>query len=426
MTAGIRTWATTALLLALSGAAMAEPDPQRIGQTEQAALVNARKALVAKLGEVRLTSTAAVADCTADDGRILADVQAFAAKLRPAGKPRWFADGSCEVDLETKLTDFLTAFRASFVRHYRGKEVKPADIDAKIADAGDRVIRVVGSAVLNRPERPDADVPPIWSHYSTAEGRAAATGAALADARRKLLRRIRTLDVTKGVTAGNLMAANDEIRTGLKTFVGQLPTGRPSYRPNELIVDVIIEAEVSDIAEQLKRLYLAHGTGDAARPTDFDRLGAQHTKPIRVTGNGAPPEPLTSRAPAITPPALRRPEWPPMLRAVGAALVEPSAQSQGQAKLRALRSAEQAARTKLAEQTDGLRITATATVKQLIAAAGSGARKDIQTYLSGARITRSEVTDKGQAEAAAEISTDRLWKIVQFWHQRGPDNRAER
>jgi len=411
-------------LLALSAAAMAESDPRRIAQTEQAALDNAREVLVAKFGKVKLTSSIAVADCTAANGKILADVQAFVAKLRPAGKPRWYADGSCEVDLGVKLSEFLGAFRASFLRHYRGKKVRQADIDAKIAGAGDRVITVVGAAVLKRPGPPDVAVPPIWFRYSTAEGRAAAAKAALVDARRKLLRRIGRLKVAKGVTAGELMTANDEIKAGVQAYIGRLAaTGRPSYRPNELIVDVTIAAEVREIAAQLKRLYLAHGAGDAVKGADFDRLAAQRAKTVRVTGNGAPPEPLAARTPLTLPAALPRPKWPKTLRAVGAALVDPEARNVGQAKLIALRGAERAARAKLASRTDALRVTATTTVKQFIAAADSGARKDIQTYLSSARITRSEVTSKGQAEAAAEISTDRLWKIVQFWHRRGPARR---
>jgi len=392
---------------------------------DQQALQAARNALAAKLGEIRITPAITLAQVTGADRRVEADMLAFLAKLRPAGRVRRYADGSAEVDLEVAVKAALTALRDAVGR--RGGRVTPDQIDARIEAAGDQVVRVVGAAggVRTAAQTPQpirsGSVPGIWLRYCDAKGRSNAAAAATADARRNLMRAIQRLTISDGVKAAELMNASGPIRTGMTAWVAKLsPTGSPRYRDNELIVDVTIQVATTKVMDQLKRLYQAHAKGRVAKAVDFSKPGRGRPRTLRATGSGAPPEQLKvparpTRRPAQT---LTRPKWPKTLRATAISKVDPSARNVGQAKLLALRRAEQVARKRLARQVEQLRVGSAGTVKQFIASAGAAAAGDVNTYLSGARVTRSQVTEGGQAEAAVEITTDRLWKIISFWRQR--------
>jgi hypothetical protein len=398
---------------------------------EQAALANARAKLILQAMALPINSAATVGDLVGANERIAAGLQTFIQLLKPSGQPRWDGDRTrVEVDLEVKLVDLYAALRDLHARNYKGEKITAADFARLAGEAGNKSIRQTGSANLPQAPRPisetaPAQAPAFWRAHVTPEGIRQAEDDAQRDARRRLLAQVTKLPLGGGATVRDLLVESGEIVKHLPDVLRTAAQQGPAqYHARDLIVDVTLAVPVADVYDQLKALHARYYKGKQIKAGDFAVEVQAGSTELTAVGSGVPPERFLIGSPKVQPAASRsaqaapsRPDWPKAVRSSGTAAADPKDKSIAQAKLKAQRDAEDQARAGLSDKVAALSITANTTVGAF-AALDPRIAADMKAYLASARLVTSDVSSSGAAKAEVEISTDRLWQIVQFWQDK--------
>lgn len=415
---------------------MAQQAAQAKLMAYRAARVDGIRKLSERIKGLNITSTTSVRDFVAESDQIQSALDAFIKGVKEVGQPRYFRDGTCEVDMEVPLSTVITELKTIHDECYKGSRVKISDFEQMTVTNKITMIRETGNSVV-RADAPMAEggapavipapgIPAIWMQYCKPQGRLMAVRAARVDAMRKLAERIKGLRITSTTNVRDFVAENDQIQTELDAFIkGIRESGEPIYHADELIVDVPIEVTLRTVYQELKSLHERYYKGNHVTASDFDQVinTVQDTK-IREIGNGVPPERYLNGQPGAAPPpaamqssGLPRPNWPGVVRATGQAVVDAKNPNAAQARLMAQRGAEVEARRKLAEQLSGLSITSNTNVHDF-SAINDDIAADLQTFQQGAHVVDSKINDDGTAETTVEIPTDSLWRIVTFWQQK--------
>ena len=392
----------------------------------QAAERHARAGLMRQIRAQTLSPTLTVGSLTAVHPALGEDLDAWVDSLRPFGPVRWGDDAACEVTVQVAVQSLLAHLRDR-CRDHDVAEPSGDRWDRLIAGAGRQVLRATGVASAPRADAPDPSrLPPIWRRYSDRQDRLHAAESARTDAARKLLRRFERHRIANGVTGGHLLGTDPAVRKAFERFCARTPAiGRPTYRPDVLIVDVRLELTAADARRWLVEHAPAPAAGDAAGGGALRALAEQARTIFAATGSGTPPERLSAVGPAARRPAgADGPAWPPVLQAAGCA--PPADDASAQARLRTMRNAEDAARKALTRRVEALPIAPSTTVGRLMDTHVE-LRDVVGASLAKARRLRSRWTADGRAEVIVELPTDGLRRIVALWQSReavGPIRRT--
>ena len=331
---------------------------------------------------LQISSDTYVRDFVTESDVIHSHVDEFVKGIK-LGPPRYYDDGTCEVDGEVTVAKLVTKLKQIHAEHYKGRSVKTTDFEQITKTVKRDVIRATGSGAP-RPELPPdlpegveavltplppgsipvtTYLPAIWKTVP-AQGRLMAERAAQIDAVRKLLERIKGLRLTSETLVRDFVTESDEISARAQGLVaGASRVGRPYLHDDELIVEVTMEIPVEKVVTKVKEFHSEHYRGNRVTTTDITNVKKiQKRATIQATGTGVPPAKFLQKASSA---GHTVPEWFTIrLMATGQA-TDPAINT-AQGKLKAARAAELVALRKLAEQIYGLQISSDTTVRDFV------------------------------------------------------------
>jgi len=431
MRMGWRRWMGVGLVVALAGVALAGPEPD--AQTKLLAMRAAQADALRKLAErvygLRIDAETIVKDFVTESDSIRTQVKAFVRGAKMVGRPRWYADGACDVDYELTLATVITNLkRIADGRIKKGKfkgryfeQIRQHTKLTKIVVTGSGAPRTdvdygedmgEGLATGVYREKMKRTIPAGWETV-TAQGRLMAMRAAQVDAYRQIGERVIGVLVESETEVQDFITTNDFIRTLMRgRLVGVKVTG---YR---FMIDQIAECDcvmtLETIITTLKRIVDGKVKHDKFKGTYFEQiLRKRRITRIKATGRGVPAARFI-RGAVSTVGISEAPAWSGQaVKATGSGAVDQAtlAENAAQAWLNAERAAELDAKRKIAEQVNGLRIDATTLVKDFITQHDE-IRSDMTTYLRGSRVVAKRRLDDGTAEVDVELPLGRLWLIV--------------
>ncbi|MGB2984566.1 MAG: hypothetical protein WBE26_01675 [Phycisphaerae bacterium] len=374
---------------------------------------------------VRITSDTYVRDFVTESDEIRAALDTFVKGIR-LGPPRYYDDGTCEVDAEVTVAKLVTKIKEIHTAHYRGNRITTTDIENIKQHVKTDVIQVTGSGVP-RPELPPdlpegiedvitplppgytplpQSVPAIWKAVGP-QGRLLAERAAEVDAMRRLLERIKGLRLTSDTLVRDFITESDEIRTHARGLViGASVAGKYLHR-DELIAEVTMEVPVEKVITRIKELHTEHYHGNKVTRTDITNIKKTiRRNMIRATGSGVPPSHLLSKARGA---GVNMPAWfGERVRVTGQG-TDPQIHT-AQGKLRAARAAELDAMRKLAEQVYGLTISSNTTVRDFVTDNDRIATQ-VEAVLAAA-VTEEPVFSGDIASVTVSMPVADVWSVV--------------
>lgn len=450
MTKGIR-WMLCAGVLAAMALPLQAGDAVSLKRQAQnkllayrAARVDGIRKLAERIKGLKITSSTTVRDFVTESDEIEASLMAFLNGMKEVGKPRYMADGTCEVTMTVKLLTVIATLEQIHRAHYKGDKIRVTDFQQMKVQNKVTEITEVGSGAP-RPEfvEPPLIPPPagqprasfsgasraaqaFWAKNCTGQGRLMAERAARLDAMRKLAARINGVYITGNTTVRDFVTENDEVRAAMQSFIkGQRELGR-RYHDNELIVEVEMGIKLRTLYATLKSFAQAHARDDRVRIRALEQLTVKaKDKMIKETGVGVPPErylkrdvPVEIRQTVTV--ASNAPPWiGRTLRATGNGAIDTNNPNRAQAKLMAFRAAEMDARRKLAEQIQGLMITSNTSVRDFVADRDE-IRTSLLAFQQGAHVVEGsqKVNPDGTVESVVEIELRPLWNSILFYQRK--------
>ncbi|MFQ5589897.1 MAG: hypothetical protein ACE5HE_01925 [Phycisphaerae bacterium] len=372
---------------------------------------------------LELSSATYVRDFVAESDEIRSSVNAWVKGVR-LGPPRYYDDGTCEVDAEVSVAKLVTKLTEIHSAYYKGNRVTSQDIEHVRQTVKTDVIRVTGAGAP-RPEIPELpegfeeaitplpqgtviarSVPPIWRKVG-AQARLLAQRAAKVDAMRRLLEEIKGLRLNSSTLVRDFVTEYDEISARAKGIViGAMEVG--SYLHNdELIAEVTMEVPVEKVFTKLQELHTEHYRGNSVSSTDIVHLKKTvRRKMIRATGTGVPPARFVGQAKSA---GLDMPDWiNDELTATGQGTDPDISSAQG--RLRAARAAELDAKRKLAERVYGLQISSNTAVRDFVTEYDE-ITAQVDATLAHA-VASLPAFDSGVATVTVSIPAAEVWAVV--------------
>jgi len=419
--------AATLGMILLAPAALAQ-NPAKDAQNKLLAKRAAEADCYRKLGEtvygLHLTSDTLVRDFVTESDQIRAGMDHFLKGIR-LGPPRYYDDGTCEVDGEVDVAKLVTKIKELHATHYRGNVVTTTDIENVTKTVQTETIRATGSGVP-RPDLPPnlpegieevitplpadvpitRNVPEIWKTVGP-QGRLMAERAAELDGMRHLLEQIEGLRLNSETLVRDFVTESDEIRTRAEGLVVGASVASKYLHDDELIAEVTMEVPVEKIVTRIKELHAEHYRGNRVTTTDITNVKKSiEREMIRATGMGVPPARFLMAAKTS---GIERPAWFTQRLAATGKGVDPEIQT-AQGKLRAARAAELDAMRKLIEQIHGLTLAADKTVKDYLGE-NVEIRTQFEASLAGAVADAPVFTDD-TASVTVSLSGANVWSVL--------------
>ncbi len=424
-----RIYGMTGMLLTLGTAASASAQtPAAEAQNKLLARRAAEADCYRKLAEtvygVRINSDTFVRDFVTESDEIRSAVDAFVTGIR-LGSPRYYEDGTCEVDAEVTVARLVTKLSEIHTAHYRGSTVTRTDIEHLEQSLRTKVIRVTGAGAP-RPELPPElpigtedvitplpagvvlgrSIPAIWKTVG-GQARLMAERAAELDAMRKLLEQIKGLRLTSTTLVRDFVTESDEIRTHADGIVrGASVAGKYLHR-DELIAEVTMEVPVEKVITRVKELHSEYYHGNRVTTTDITNIKKSvKRRMISATGSGVPPARFVSQAASA---GFEAPSWfTTRIRATGEATDPEMSTAQG--RLRARRAARVIAMRNLAEQINGLQIRSDTTVRDFVTG-GDNIRAQVDAIVT--RAVEENVEFTGDVVAVTmSLPGGEVWSVI--------------
>ncbi len=391
----IGAWLVSSVLGASGTTAAQTPaeGAQRKLLARRAAEADCYRKLAESVHGIQINSETYVRDFMAESDEIRSAVDRFITGVR-LGSPRYYDDGTCEVDAELSVSKLVTRLKEFHAAHYRGRSVKIVDIQTLEERVKTTLIRVTGSGAPRQdlppelPEGTDAaitpnvlsihdprlEIPPIWKAVG-GQARLLAQRAAQIDAMRKLLERIKGLRLTSDTLVRDFVAESDEIRARADGVVlGAAVVGKYLHH-DELIAEVTMEVPIETVITRVKELHSEYYHGGKVTTTDITNIKKSVRRDmIRATGSGVPPSRYLRGAANE---GVATPTWiTERIRATGEATDRAFRSAQG--RLRAHRAARVLAMRNLMERILGLPIRAGKTVGDF-----AGEQEEFRTQVDG-------------------------------------------
>lgn len=400
--------------------------------TQSQAKLLARRAAEAdcyrKLAEtvygIQIDSETYVRDFVAESDEIRSAVDTFITGVR-LGTPRYFDDGTCEIDAELSIAKLVGKLEEVHSVHYRGRSLTIVDIERIDDRMETKVIRVTGSGApraalpLELPIGTEAAITPLPIEFGLAsatpaiwraaggQARLLAERAAEIDATRKLLERIQGLRLTSNTLVRDFITETDEIRTRARGLVRGAAVVSKYLHAGELIAEVTMEIAIETVITRVHELhseYYRHGRVTASDITNIKKNVRREM--IRATGTGLPP-PRLLRGTADG--GTEFPTWiTDRIQASGEASDPRLATAQG--RLRAHRAARVVAMRNLLERVLELSISAEAHIQDVFGDRDA-TRLHFSGVVSGAVETDVEFMDDG-VRVTVSLPGSELWSVV--------------
>lgn len=418
--------AALGLLLIVPPALAQNPakDAQNKLLAKRAAEADCYRKLAETVYGLHLTSDTYVRDFVTESDQIRTGVDHFLKGIR-LGPPRYYDDGTCEVDGEVDVAKLVTKLTELHAEHYKGNVVHKTDFETITKTVQTQTIRVTGSGVP-RPDLPpglpqgaeevitplpadvrmERSVPAIWK-AAGAQARLMAERAAELDAMRHLLEQIEGLRLNSETLVRDFVTESDEIRTRAEGLVIGASVANKYLHDDELIAEVTMEVPVEKVVTRIKELHAEHYKGNRVTTTDITNVKTSiQREMIRATGMGVPPERMLK---AVATSGVQRPEWFTQRLAATGKGTDPEIQT-AQGKLRAARAAELDAMRKLIEQIHGLTLAADKTIKDYLGEHVE-IRTEFEASLAGAVADEPTFTDD-TATVTVSLSGANVWSVL--------------
>lgn len=412
---------------------------------KRAATVDGYRNLAERIKGLKIDANTYVRDFVAEADEIRTSLDTFIKGARVVGPPRYYDDGSAEVDVEITLMEVVQQLQRMYTTYRHLCHEHTYSFDQMVTVNRERIIRETGrGSPRQAPEmmgEPMAYQPPMpmrsptsgvpgWENV-TAQGRMMAERAAKVDAYRNLAERIKGLQITADTYVRDFVAESDQISTRVDTFLKGVRTAGPYRYLPDGICQVDVEVSLQTVVKELTTIrdwYIHHDPyhhWDHAhlKTVKFEEVIKFYPKKvIRVTGEGVPPEKYMRRPVAQAPvamgpaPAPSAPSWATQVVRARGTGIPPEGQMGTEAKLMAARAAEMDAKRNLAEMVYGVKLDAETTVRDFVVQDDS-IRTDVQTFLAGAQISEPQYLDDGSVEVEAQIALEDLWERIRRYQQ---------
>lgn len=278
--------------------------PQQKLMSLRAAQLDAYRLLAERIYGLELASHSTVRDYLTEDDRIAGYFEKFLKGAR-FGPPRYYDDGSCEIDAEVTLEQLVNVLKRSYDDVYQGGKWRREQFDELTRRTERKVIQVTGSGAASiRSQLPDPaqepilpkvaplrdqeiKLPPIYRRYPPAE-RLKAKRAAELDAYRLMLERIYGLELDSTTTVGNYVTKYDAIRTATEGFLRGVRPVSTRYNADgvvEVTMQITLEQAVTVIRRALDQVD-RDGFPQVRRQLD-DVTRRTERKVLTVVGSGA-------------------------------------------------------------------------------------------------------------------------------------------
>ncbi len=427
-------------VLIVAGPAMAQRadvDQLTAAQKQLLAARAARADAIRKLAEqikgIRITSETTVKDFVTESDRIHTYLGPVILRgAREVGKPRFYANGICEVTMQVTLMSVMKELKGLHAAHYKGSKYKSLSFEqwkvynklttitavgsgAQPASAQDVQQVVPPGSPPGTPAVVTWRTPPGWERVAP-NGYNMAKRAARMDAMRKLAERIRGISITSETTVKDFVTERDMIHTFMKTFMrGFKEEGPAQYLPNQT-AQVTLSITLQQVVNVIKGLQVIHKVNDDFKSMGIDRIKQQvRTGKFIESGYGAVhPKFILAPVPVVqgVVGGPKPPAWvgSPVQAVGNSSISAQKGTDPAQKQLLAMRAAELDAKRKLGETVWGLKINATTTVKDFVATSDV-IRGDLYVFLAGARIVATDV--QGDiVSVTVEIDPKNLWDNV--------------
>jgi len=311
--AGVLGLAAPAVLAADRPPVEQEMPPQEKLMAKRAAELDAYRLLAERILGLEIRAATSVRDFVTEDDRIATALDHFIKGVR-LGQPRYFNDGTCEVDAEVTIEQVVTTLKKACDEYYRGgKWTKDSfeDVDRRterkiIAVTGCGAVRpqtvipdpaqeaIVPALAARRPM--EIRLPEIYRRYPPAE-RLKAKRAAELDAYRKLMERIYGLQITSNSFVRDFVTEHDGIRACLDGHLVGARTMEVRYGPDG-VVEVVMEVTIEQVITQVKRTcdevykggkWTKDSFEDIRKYTERKVIGVVGTGALDTAGQGAAP-----------------------------------------------------------------------------------------------------------------------------------------
>ena len=428
MTVKSRTGILTAVIIGLGMIAPARgQDPATDAQNKLLAKRAAEADCYRKLAEtvygVQINSSTYVRDFVTESDEIRASVDVFVKGIR-LGPPRYYDDGTCEVDAEVTVAKLITTLKEIHTAHYKGNSVRTTDFENIKQTVKKDVIQVTGAGVP-RPDLPPLPegyedvvtslpagvpatktVPPIWKTVP-AQARLTAERAAEVVAYRTLLEHIKGVRLNSNTLVRDFVTEYDEISARASGIVLGAAKVSTYLHHDELIVEVTMEVPVEKVITNIKELHTRHYRGNRVTATDIVNIRKTVNRNfITATGAAVPAARYLAQAKTA---GVAMPEWSARtIQAIGQG-TDPDINT-AQGKLKAARAAELDAKRRLAEQVYGLSISSNTSVRDFVTE-----YDEIATQLEAVLVSAiaEPATFEGDiAQVRVSIPAAEVWSVV--------------
>ena len=398
-------------------------DAQNKLLAKRAAEADCYRKLAETVNGVKLNSSTYVRDFVTESDEIRTAVNTFIKGIR-LGPPRYYDDGTCEVDAEVTVAKLVTTLKEIHTEHYRGNSVTTTDFQNIKKTLKKDVIRVTGAGAPRSsiPDLPEGfedvltplpegyvitrSMPAIWKTVP-GQARLMAVRGARVDAMRRLLEEIKGLRLNSNTLVRDFVTEYDEISAQSRGLVLGAQEAGTYYHQDDLIVEVTMEVPVERVITKIKELHTQHYRGNRVTTTDVvnTKKTIKRTM-IRATGSAVPPPRFMTAAKSA---GVSMPDWIAKRIETTGQGTDPEIQT-AQGKLRAARAAELDAKRRLVEQVYGLSISSTTTVRDFVTENDEIATQ-VDAMLAGAVVGRA--TFEGDiATVKVSLAATNVWSVV--------------
>lgn len=418
---------TLGFLFAGASAEAVTPGQQKL-LAKRAAQVDAYRKLTEMIMGLQISSTTMVRDFVAESDDVRTQFDHFIKGLKVVGQPRYFDDGTCEVDVQVTLEQVMLALETIVKTGPWGDKYVIQDM---VKYNRKKVFTATGTG-LPREEPEMAPEPaalpapaptrgiPGWENV-TPRGRLMAERAAKVDAYRNLAETVMGLRISGSTTVRDFVAESDVIRTDLNTFLqGARQVGPARYLP-DAIAEVDVEITVQDVIKHLQELqqrWVTEGNNFRIvefRTTNFETIvGYYPPKIIKAVGNGTVPEkymkgPAVQRRAAVS--VDPAPAWASQVVQATGTGVPKDGQMGAEARLMAERAAKVEAMRNLVEKVYGVQIDAKTTVRDFVTEDDSIQARVKQTLAGAQQVGEPRYLPDGSVEVTVQIPMEVIYVI---------------
>lgn len=393
---------------------------------KRAAQVDAYRKLTEIIMGLNISSQTTVRDFVAQSDEIRTGFDHFVKGLKVVGRPRYFDDGTCEVDVQATIEQVMVALETlvrtdpfgnkTVIRDmvkYNRKKVFIATGTGVAPSAAEPVQPAYQSTQRSR----TAGIPG-WENVSP-RGRLMAERAAKVDAYRNLAERVNGLRITSNTYVRDFVAESDEIRTSLNTFLkGAKQVGRPQYLEDG-IVEVEVQITIQQVIKHLQTLQQRWVTqGRRFRVTQFQNtrfetiVGYYPKKVLTGVGNGTVPGKYIGQTQTrAVQPVSTTPQWATQTVQATGFGVPADGQTGTEARLMAERAAKLDAMRNLTEKVYGVYIDSQTTVRDFVTESDTILARVKQRLAGAEQVGEARYLPDGSVEVTIQIPLNEIYVV---------------